>query len=182
MISGIYFITNKLNNHTYVGSSKNVNERLVCHRRKLKINKHVNPHLQYAWNKYGEDNFRFEVAEEVPVEELLIVEQYYLDLARITPWFYYNVNYKSECPPNTKGQRYNVGNKHSNETKLKISQALLGRRYTAETITNMSKAKLGNKNPFFEKHHTKETRKKISKAMKGNKSHFLANIIQKKLN
>lgn len=58
---GIYVIRNILNNNIYIGSSIMLTKRYKEHRLKLNTKKHNNKILQRAWNKYGEDNFIFEV-------------------------------------------------------------------------------------------------------------------------
>ena len=40
----------------------------------MKNNKHPNNKLQNSWNKYGEENFKFEVLKETSEDELLIFE------------------------------------------------------------------------------------------------------------
>ena len=75
---GIYKIVNKINGDFYVGSSKNINKRWGQHLMKLKNNKHQNMILQRAWEKYGEDNFNFEIVENCSVETLLEIENVYL--------------------------------------------------------------------------------------------------------
>ena len=81
MISGIYQIRNLVNNKIYIGSSKNLSTRFYRHRHFLKRNKHHARHLQSSWNKYGKDNFVFEVLEYCnPIKEVLLkIEQQYLD-------------------------------------------------------------------------------------------------------
>ena len=59
MESGIYKILNNINGKIYIGSTKNFNKRWVTHKYLLRLNKHENKHLQYAWNKYGEVHFEF---------------------------------------------------------------------------------------------------------------------------
>src|SRR5258708_3327936 len=108
--SGIYFITNLINNKTYVGSI-NLAKREKRHFCELKNNKHYNSHLQLAWNKYGPDAFKFEIAEEVPNNQLLEVENQYLQLAKLFPELYYNQAYNSVSPM--------LGKKVSLETKEK---------------------------------------------------------------
>ena len=44
-VSGIYCIINLKNGKRYIGSSKNVRQRLWSHRAELRHNKHENPHL-----------------------------------------------------------------------------------------------------------------------------------------
>lgn len=58
---GIYKITNKINNKVYVGESLNIIKRWSEHINELKNNNHCNYKLQTDWNKYGENNFKFEV-------------------------------------------------------------------------------------------------------------------------
>ena len=41
----------------YVGVSKNIDRRINDHIRELTANTHTNPHLKYAFKKYGWDNF-----------------------------------------------------------------------------------------------------------------------------
>lgn len=78
--SGIYCIENKLNHKTYIGSSKNLYQRLLKHFALLRHNKHENAYLQNAWNKYTEDNFEWFIVEFCDIEELTQREQYCIDL------------------------------------------------------------------------------------------------------
>lgn len=64
MISGIYKITNKINNKVYIGQSVNIEERwdyhkAVCHWDNQSA-------LYRAFKKYGIKNFDFQVIEKVP--------------------------------------------------------------------------------------------------------------------
>lgn len=63
-MSGIYQIRNIINNKIYVGSTVCFKNRWAVHLFLLDRNKHGNSHLQSAWNKYGKDNFIFEILEE----------------------------------------------------------------------------------------------------------------------
>ena len=63
MIGYIYQIINNITQERYVGQTINLTKRLSDHRNKLKQNKHSNPKLQAAWNKYGIDNFSFNYDE-----------------------------------------------------------------------------------------------------------------------
>lgn len=60
---GIYSITNLINNKKYIGQSIDIENRFVRHKCELRKGRHVNKHLQHAWNKYGENNFKFEIIE-----------------------------------------------------------------------------------------------------------------------
>lgn len=77
---GIYKIENIKNNKVYIGSSNNIKERWKRHIKDLKNDNHHSFHLQKAWNKYGEENFKFEIIEKCKKEDLLDKEQYYMDL------------------------------------------------------------------------------------------------------
>jgi group I intron endonuclease len=66
---GVYSIKNLINNKVYVGRTSNLKERKYGHFQKLKTNKHPNKKLQYAFNKYGDTNFIFEVLSYCSREE-----------------------------------------------------------------------------------------------------------------
>lgn len=69
-VSGIYRITNLINNKVYIGQSLSVRKRLSNHKGKLRLGAHCNSHLQLSWNKYGEGNFSFTLLEGCSREEL----------------------------------------------------------------------------------------------------------------
>lgn len=77
--SGIYKITNLINNHSYVGSATIIYERWSVHKNHLKNDKHHSIYLQRAVNKYGIDSFKFEILEECKIEKLIEREQFYID-------------------------------------------------------------------------------------------------------
>lgn len=77
-ISGIYKITNIVNNKVYIGQSVSVKERLCTHRSLLKRNVHYNTYLQGEYNKYGKANFTFEILEECEESKLDDKEIYYI--------------------------------------------------------------------------------------------------------
>ncbi len=91
-ISGIYRITNLNNGKYYIGSSNDCKSRWRGHRRALKNNRHDNPYLQNAWNKYGESAFKFEVIDQVPIDLLVSFEQFYLDFISLEKDMMYNIN------------------------------------------------------------------------------------------
>lgn len=76
----IYKIINIQNAKFYIGSSTVLTARWRKHTRDLRANKHHCPHLQSAWNKYGEDSFVFRVVEVVELQEqLAAAEQRWLN-------------------------------------------------------------------------------------------------------
>lgn len=76
---GIYKIQNKISGKLYIGSSYNIRERLNNHKSMLRCNRHHSIYLQNAFNKYGIENFIFEIIEECELEQLMIREQYYIN-------------------------------------------------------------------------------------------------------
>jgi group I intron endonuclease len=68
----------------YVGSATDPRARWCTHRRDLCNRVHVNPHLQQAWNLYGEASFAFTVLEHVEPPRLLVREQGWIELTRCT--------------------------------------------------------------------------------------------------
>lgn len=142
----IYLIMCTATGKRYVGSASLVVQRWSRHRQDLRANKHGNPHLQNAWNRYGEASFAFTELECVlDKSRLLEAEQWWLDL--LEPEF--NVHKKAASP---------LGRKHSEETKRRMSEAR--KRYCAShdmSLTpshrmSISRAQLGQKRPFSEEH------------------------------
>lgn len=153
---GVYCIENKVNFKRYVGSSINMKERLRNHKNKLKRNKHVNNYLQNAFNKYGIDNFNFLIICEVQnKDDLLKVEQYYIDL--------YNSFYDSNGYNIRRDASSNLGFKHAEETKAKLSK-----------ISKKRFAKKENHNRYGVP-VSSETRRKLSESRKGIKSFWYKN-------
>jgi group I intron endonuclease len=137
IVSGIYAITNLVNNKVYVGSAISLSNRKATHFYKLRNNAHGNPHLQNAFNKYKEENFVFEVLEIVDNCSILInIEQKYIDE-------YKNKNIKL----------YNI---------CIVAGSTFGKQHTSETKRKMSINRVGIKNPFFGKTHTDEIKKRLS--------------------
>lgn len=130
-ISGVYEILNLLNNHRYIGSSVNIEKRFKEHKYSLWNNNHRSIYLQRAWNKYGEDKFKFNILETCePIKDtILFLEQKYL---------YLNPEYNI-CP--IAGS--SLGVKRSEEYKLNMSVIKKGiahtRRLTDEEFINFKK-------------------------------------------
>lgn len=78
-ISGIYRITCLSNGKHYIGSAQSIKARWASHKNNLKHNKHSNRHLQNAYNKFGAENFEFEVIELCNNDNLIEREQYWID-------------------------------------------------------------------------------------------------------
>ncbi|MCI8749387.1 MAG: GIY-YIG nuclease family protein [Lachnospiraceae bacterium] len=85
-VSGVYTITNKTTDRLYIGESLDIYRRWHDeHIPQLRKNLHYNKELQKDFNKYGEENFQFEVLERYlgndPIStkaRLLILESYFI--------------------------------------------------------------------------------------------------------
>lgn len=85
-VSGIYTITNKVTGKLYIGESLDIYRRWHDeHIPQLRKNRHYNKELQNDFNKYGEENFVFEVLERYsgndPIStkaKILILESYFI--------------------------------------------------------------------------------------------------------
>ena len=61
--AGIYFIKNKINAMSYIGSSRDIGSRLIKHFSQLRKGNHPNGLLLADYNKYGVEVFEFGVLE-----------------------------------------------------------------------------------------------------------------------
>ena len=80
MKSGIYTITNLVDGKIYVGCAINFIKRWVVHKRDLKTKNHKNYYLQHSVDKYGIENFLFEVLVECEEEYLYSEENYWCNM------------------------------------------------------------------------------------------------------
>lgn len=131
MKTGIYTITNLVTKKIYVGCTLNLEKRLCEHRRHLKSNLHKNIILQQSFNKYGENNFVFEVLEECEEQFLASQEHYWCNLLNVHHRDYgYNLrptNPYGKCRISLESRIKMSLNKHEN-AKLR------GYYYSKETI------------------------------------------------
>lgn len=84
MKSGIYSITDTVNNRVYVGQSVDVNRRLGDHKHHLKAKIHKNSYLQRSYDKCNGEGFEFGVLEYCPIEKLDEREQAWISLFQST--------------------------------------------------------------------------------------------------
>ena len=78
--SGVYIIKNLQTNRCYIGSSKNVEQRLTKHKAMLIDGVHHSVKLQEDFEKYGMDAFAFELIQECPEAEARMQERRYIEL------------------------------------------------------------------------------------------------------
>jgi group I intron endonuclease len=179
----IYKIRNVTNEKFYVGSTNNTRERFRAHRNKLRGNKHHCKHLQAAWNKYGEDCFKFEVIEQVASSDLLFAAE---DIW-LSEWFghsqCYNSGRSAAAPMRgiPKEQHPSYGRQKSADEKIAISTGLkdyyannishrLGATLTVETLLKIKENRVapkGDAHYGYGLTRSEETKAKISAAQLG---------------
>lgn len=79
MISCIYQIKNTVNSKIYIGSTKNFKSRKNEHLSSLRSGKHHCIYLQRSYEKYGKNNFIFEILEECDIKCLLEKEIFWIE-------------------------------------------------------------------------------------------------------
>lgn len=153
---GIYKIENLVNGHVYIGQSVNIEKRWVKHKWDLNNSRHINSHLQHAWNKYGEDNFTHEIIEACEVEELDDKEKLWIDFYDATNQLKgYNISSGGQGSHNmadetkAKLRLINTGKVLSQESRELVSESHKGRKCTDEQKLHMS---LAQKSSYALKH------------------------------
>ncbi len=144
--TGIYKITCIVNNKFYIGSAscteattskKGFLGRLNKHISSLRNSKHHNLILQNSYNKYGEENFNFEIIEFCKKEDCLTREQYYLDLLQPFYPIGFNICKNSLCNYNItpKIRTYTRDNSNiNNQSKVTVVQKDLNNNILNEFI------------------------------------------------
>lgn len=176
----VYKIINLTNAKFYVGSTVKIKERFRAHRRHLRAGNHHCPHLQHAWNKYGEDAFVFRVIATISdPAELHAVEQTFLDEHHGSAQCY---NYARYTDNSNRGVAHSAkhraaismalkvhyaenihpatGRVHSDESKQLMSTNRAGKPVADSTKEKLRQANLG-------KRASQETREKLSAIHKG---------------
>ena len=151
--SGIYCIENLFNNKKYIGLTNDLARRKREHFNLLRKGEHENRHLQYAWNKYCEDNFIFYVLELCAVGILDEREKYYISKFHTDNDEYgYNIESggrTSQIVADETRERLSIalkGRVFSQEHREHIGQALTGRLFSEESRNKMRQAKIGKYN------------------------------------
>lgn len=176
IICGIYSIENVVNHKKYIGQSINIKSRWCKHKVDLNNGSHDNDYLQKSWNKYGENNFEFEILEECSEEELNEKERYYIDLYNTMNRDYgYNLksggqdkNYVTEYVKNKISESNKKYYEEHPEARIKSSISAYKQWSNPEIKAKIS----GVNNYMYGKTHTEEARRKISEAQKGHVSKY----------
>jgi len=177
---GIYKITNLVNGKVYIGQSRDIEKRWNKHRWASH-----NSHLRAALDKYGFENFSFEILEETTQDTLNEREEYYVKLYEATdPLRGYNkieggIQGRPTIESRKRMSESHLGkpHPHTEEQNRKLSEALKGhsvsdavrehiRKMNASRETSWNKGK-----PHSEEHklHLREARKRRSERERSQK-------------
>jgi group I intron endonuclease len=152
-ISGIYYLINLTNGHSYVGSSKNLGSRMQNYLNTgLLISKqNSNMPITKALLKHGHDKFSVVIIEYADLDLLLDRETFWI--VKLNP--YYNV---------LKYGGTSSGYKHSDVTKQMLASLAKNRKHSKETKDLISTSLKGKLNPFYNKTHSLESLSKMTVA------------------
>lgn len=162
MTSGVYCIESP-SGKKYIGSSKDLDKRWKQHLYRLKKGNHFNRHLQSAWYKY-QDKLDFRPILICEPKDLILYEQICLDFYKPE----YNISKHADKTFNA------LGVKRSEETRSKISKALMGKNKQGhpqpEYVKQMISARMKGNRIWLGRNHSDESKRKMSEAQKGRPS------------
>lgn len=167
--------------HYYIGRSSSIESRCAGHEQKLRRGKHINPHMQRVYDKYGA--FRYEVLEIAEATAATSIEQGLLDKHLSDP-LCMNICASAEIPtrkglrntPEHNAKIVRTGMKHTAESKAKMAASQKKRfadGWSAEFRQKQEKAR--SKPEYQQKRsaalrgrkHTAEHKAKIAESLKG---------------
>ena len=126
MSCGIYKITNQLNGHSYIGQSIDIQRRWRTH--KNYTAQETTP-LYLAFEKYGINNFTFEIIEECQPEDLDQREIYWIE--------YYNSYLK--------GYNQTTGGQGNSNNSIKLSTEDIDEIYDLLINSSLSQSEIAKK-------------------------------------
>ena len=157
----VYCIKNKLNGKVYVGKSKDAIKRFRIHLKIAKGGKEKYSRkfhaIHAAITKYGIENFSFEILYKTLTES----ESFELEAKTIS-------HLKENNLPTynlSNGGEGNSGWHHTPESRLKMSKARKGKKFSLEHCKALSEAQSGEKHSQFGTHQTtkwKEAKAKLT--------------------
>jgi group I intron endonuclease len=192
-ICGIYKITSP-NKKIYIGSSKNIKNRIYSYK---KMHHKGQIHLYRSMLKYGFDNHKFEIIMECAFEDLFYFERCFQEIYNSVKFGlnceYVNTTEKPKLRSDEickKISKSKMGYKHSEETKLKMSNYAknrpqevrdkIGAKHKGKIISDETKLKM--RLAELGKKHSEETKLKMrlnnKKTMLGKPSPLRKAVLQ----
>ena len=153
-ICAVYKITNAITGDFYIGSSKDVKHRWAKHKCPSVWNKCPNNQLYKDMQKYGIDNFSFQILTEVEADSLKELEQQFIEMLNPTynnynakGWDFerykeYQKEYQKEYNKSDKGKEYHkqydkeYNNQLCNYNGETITLCALSARFRSQGISN----------------------------------------------
>lgn len=156
---GIYRIKNKINGMQYIGQSIDIERRWGEERQR----KQVNAHLRRAFDKYGLDNFSFDILCECAVSELSELECLLIsETGSYIKTKGYNKTLGGE------GGLWTIERKQARSRSITgAGNPFYGKTHSPELCRKMSETRRGVNHNNYGKKHSLETRKKMSKKATG---------------
>lgn len=133
MNSGVYHIKNLKTGMLYFGRTIDWAARKRRHLSDLRANRHKNPRLQNSWNARNESEFEFSLIWSALPDALNELESFVLENSFDTGKLY-------NSHKNSVGGF--LGQKHSEETKRKWSEARKGKKQTAEAKRRQAESRI----------------------------------------
>ena len=174
-------IKNNENNKSYIGQSIDIKNRWMRHKSELNNNNHINNHLQFAWNKYGEDCFSFIILEECPIESLDEREIFYIEKFNSRNE---EIGYNIALGGNQISQDERVSNAISKAQKNNFSDPIKGKvlREKLSLVTKGKRLSCSHINKLKDinskRIRSAEERAKLSNSLKG---HYVSENTKKKI-
>ena len=176
--SGIYSIVQISTGKRYIGQTRMpFKKRYWHHQWKLNKNQHDNKHIQAVWNKYGNEDFEFQII--YTVDKINIEELNELEIKYISEYDTYKNGFNmtvggegakgrpiSEEAKKIVGEKnriHNLGKKLSDKTRAKMRKSSPRRKLTKEQHEYLMQFRLGT-------HHSDEAKSKMREAKIGSKN------------
>lgn len=171
MDSGIYLIKNILDDKVYIGSSINLKSREYKHFWMLRKGIHDNNYLQSSYNKFGEENFKFEILENCEQDLLVEKENHYIEKYKsIQSEFGYNLAKVTDLRRNNLNDvvkknlsKHNL-NKNGNFNKFSLIEIETGKINEFDNLVDAANYLIDN---GFTKGKKSYVRMKLSSSLRG---------------
>lgn len=141
--SGIYLICNLKTEHKYIGQTVNLKYRIRRHKQMLRDNLHENDYLQKHYNKYGFDNFAFDILEECDIQNLDEREIFWIS-------HYETMNRKKGYNLESGGNSQKVVSAETKAKKKGRNNPMYGKKWNEKQRLNITTANRANSKKLTE--------------------------------